>query len=199
VHLNKRYPILAGLGITAVLTLSACGTDDAVTGTSDGTSSTAPSTSEAADAGQKGDVMFAQMMIPHHKQAVEMADQALQKDASPKVTELAEQIKAAQGPEIETMTKWLEEWKAPMTAEQGHGGHGGGGGMMDDGDMKDLSAARGPAFDEMWLTMMIEHHEGAVDMAQDVLKTTSNPEVKEMAQAIVDGQNKEIATMKALL
>ncbi|WP_353951185.1 DUF305 domain-containing protein [Knoellia sp. S7-12] len=197
-HLNKRYPILAGLGITAVLTLSACGTDEAGSGASGGTSPTKSSMSENADAGQRGDVMFAQMMIPHHQQAVEMADQALQKDASPKVTELAEQIKAAQGPEIETMTKWLQEWKAPMTAEEGHGGHGGGG-MMADGDMKDLSAASGAAFDEMWLTMMIEHHEGAVDMAGDVLKTTSNPEVKEMAQAIVDGQNKEIAIMKALL
>lgn len=141
--------------------------------------------------------MFAQMMIPHHQQAVEMADQALQKDASPQVTELAEQIKAAQGPEIETLKKWLQEWKAPMTAEEGHGGHGGG--MMAEGDMKDLSAASGPAFDEMWLTMMIQHHNGAVDMARDVLKTTNNPEVKEMAQAIVHGQNKEIATMKALL
>jgi len=198
VHVNKRYPILAGLGVTAVLALSACGTDDASTGGSNGTSSTTSSSSEAADAGQKDDVMFAQMMIPHHQQAVEMADQALQKDASAEVTELAEQIKAAQGPEIATMTKWLEEWKAPMTAEEGHGGHGSGG-MMDDADMKELAAASGPAFDEMWLTMMIEHHEGAVDMAQDVLKTTSNPEVKEMAQAIVDGQNKEIATMKALL
>lgn len=197
-HVKKRYPILAGLGITAVLTLSACGTDEAGSGASGGTSPTTSSTSENADAGQKGDVMFAQMMIPHHQQAVEMADQALQKDASPKVTELAQQIKAAQGPEIETMTKWLQEWKAPMPAEEGHGGHGGGG-MMADGDMKDLSAASGPAFDEMWLTMMIEHHEGAVDMARDVLKTTSNPEVKELAQAIVDGQNKEIATMKALL
>ena len=197
-HLNKRYPALAGLGLVAVLSLSACGTDEAGSGASVATSSTSASTSESADAGQKGDVMFAQMMIPHHQQAVEMADQALQKDASPKVTELAQQIKAAQGPEIETMTKWLQKWKAPMTAEEGHGAHGGGG-MMADGDMKDLSAASGPAFSEMWLTMMIEHHEGAVDMARDVLKTTNNPEVKEMAQAIVDGQNEEIATMKALL
>ena len=97
------------------------------------------------------------------------------------------------------MTKWLEEWKAPMTSDEGHGGHGAGDGMMADGDMKELSGASGPAFDQMWLTMMVEHHEGAIDMAQDVLKRTSNPEVKEMAQAIVDWQNNEIATMKALL
>ncbi|WP_404380401.1 DUF305 domain-containing protein [Knoellia locipacati] len=197
-HVKKRYSILAGLGIVAVFTLGACGTDEAGSGASGGTGSTTSSTPENADAGQKGDVTFAQMMIPHHQQAVEMADAALQKNASPKVTELAEQIKAAQGPEIETMTKWLQEWKAPMTSDQDHGGHGRGG-MMAEGDMKNLSAAGGAAFDEMWLTMMIEHHEGAIDMAEDVLKTTNNSEVKEMAQAIVDGQNKEIATMKALL
>lgn len=196
-HHNKRYPILAGLGITAVLTLSACGTDEAGSAAPGGMGSMSSSASENADAGQKDDVEFAQMMIPHHQQAVEMADMALEGASSPEVTALAQQIKAAQDPEIATMTGWLKEWKAPMSADGGHGGHDGG--MMSDGDMKELSAANGAAFDEMWLTMMIQHHEGAVDMAQDVLKTTSNPEVKEMAEAIVDGQNKEIATMKALL
>ncbi|KGN40700.1 DUF305 domain-containing protein [Knoellia aerolata] len=198
-HVTQRYPTLAGLGIAAVLTLSACGTDQAGSGAAGGTGSTTSSTSETPEAGRKGDVMFAQMMIPHHQQAVEMADRALQNGASPAVTELAQQIKAAQGPEIETMTTWLQEWRAPMTAEEGHGGHDGGAGMMADGDMKDLSAASGPTFNEMWLTMMVEHHEGAVVMAQDVLTTTGNPEVKELAQAIVAGQKQEIATMTSLI
>jgi uncharacterized protein (DUF305 family) len=71
--------------------------------------------------------------------------------------------------------------------------------MMSEEDIKALASSQGSTFDRMWLTMMIEHHEGAVEMAQDVLKTTANTEVKGVAQAIVDGQKKEIATMKALL
>lgn len=146
--------------------------------------------------GAAGDVQFAQMMIPHHQQAVEMAELALKNDsASKEVTNLATQIKAAQGPEIETMNRWLREWNAPAAGSMNHGS----GGMMTDEDMKKLADASGDDFNRMWVTMMIQHHEGAVDMAQGVLQTTANPEVKQMAQAIVDGQKKEIATMKGML
>jgi uncharacterized protein (DUF305 family) len=147
-------------------------------------------------AGQAGDVMFAQMMIPHHQQAIEMADLAIQKKASAAVTELAEQIRTAQGPEIDRMNEWLREWNAPM-ASGSHGGHSDG--MMSDADMKQLSEAQGEAFDRMWLTMMIEHHQGATVMARDVMETTKNPDERSMAQNIVSGQTQEIATMRGLL
>ncbi|WP_404386457.1 DUF305 domain-containing protein [Knoellia locipacati] len=196
-HRHQRHLILTALGTTAVLTLGACASSGAGSGAHGGMMSTSSSASTRANAGESGDVMFAQMMIPHHEQAVEMADLALQKDASAEVTTLARQIKAAQDPEIATMTRWLDEWQAPMSSDQGHEGHGGG--MMSGGDMRELSAATGPKFDELWLTMMIEHHEGAVVMAQDVLGTTANPEVETMARAIVKGQKEEIATMKSLL
>lgn len=199
-HLKKHHTVLAAVSVAALLTLSACGADGAGPGAAGGgkaaTSSTEP---QSVDAARMGDVMFAQMMIPHHEQAIEMADAALKKDASAEVKGLAAQIKAAQAPEIETMTTWLKEWNAPMSAEGGHGGHGGSDGMMSGDDMADLSSANGAAFDKMWLTMMIEHHEGAVEMAEGVLETTTNPEVEEMAKAIVDGQKKEIAAMKGLL
>ena len=196
-HRISHRLTLAGVGLTAVLALGACGTDDAGSAAPGGMSPMTSSTSESADAGQKDDVEFAQMMIPHHQQAVEMADMALESASSAEVMALAKQIKAAQDPEIATMTGWLEEWKAPMSADGGHGGHDGG--MMSDSDMKGLAGADGAAFDRMWLTMMIEHHEGAVEMAQDVLKSTADPDVKAMAEAVVAGQEKEIATMKALL
>ncbi|MDT0212501.1 DUF305 domain-containing protein [Rothia sp. ARF10] len=161
-------------------------------------SSSSSTTSGTTDAGRSGDVMFAQMMIPRHEQAVEMADLALERPSSAEVTGLARKIKAAQGPEIATMQEWLREWRAPAAADGSeHMGHGGG--MMSDADMGRLGAAQGAAFDRMWLTMMIEHHEGAVVMAKDVLGTTTNPDVKAMAQAIVDGQTEEIGTMRALL
>lgn len=146
--------------------------------------------------------MFAQMMIPHHQQAVEMADLALDDSsgASAKVQALAKDIKAAQGPEIKTMQGWLEQWGAePASEGMEHGGMDHGDGMMSESEMTDLESATGAKFDQMWLTMMIKHHQGAVTMAKDVQSTTSNNEVKTMAADIIKAQNSEITTMKDLL
>ena len=181
-----------------VLALSACGSgDDASSGSMHGPGSNTASTSPGAMVGATGDVEFAQMMIPHHEQAVEMADLALENDsASADVKALAAQIKGAQDPEIRRMKGWLGQWGASESA--GPMGHGSGG-MQDDQDMATLTAASGAEFDRMWLTMMIAHHQGAVTMAQDVLATTSNAEVKELANAVVEGQNTEIATMQGMV
>lgn len=148
--------------------------------------------------------MFAQMMIPHHQQAVQMADIALGKpSASPKVRELATQIKAAQDPEIAQMSDWLKAWGASTATSSGMGhgmDHGmGSGGMMSDSDLTALKTAEGADFDRKWLTGMIAHHQGAVMMANQVLSTTSDPQVKALAEAIVKGQNSEITTMQGLL
>lgn len=182
-----------------VLALSACGTsDDSTSGSMmSGSGNNSASMSAGTSTGAKGDVEFAQMMIPHHEQAVEMADLALQNDsASADVKALATQIKAAQDPEIKQMNVWLSQWGAAESS--GPMGHGSGG-MQDDQDMTALKAASGADFDRMWLTMMIAHHQGAVTMAQDVLATTAHAGVKEMANAIVKGQQSEIATMQGML
>ena len=195
----KKLVGLVALLLTALL-LTACGNDS--------TSNDDPGSGDTSSgaAFNDADVTFAQGMIPHHQQAVEMAQMAEDRAESPELKQLASEIEAAQAPEIEQLTSWLEDWDAEVPSDSmGHGdmGHGDSSsdmsGMMTGEDMGMLEDSNGMDFDRMFLTMMIEHHEGAVDMAQDVLKTTSNPEVKEMAQAIVDGQNKEIATMKALL
>lgn len=188
----------ATLLMTVVLT--ACGSTDSTPGSMGGTggmggmgASTAASAPAAADA---GDVMFAQMMIPHHEQAVEMADLALAEDtASAEVRRLAGQVKAAQDPEIEQMRGWLREWGAPTSAPMDHST----GGMMSMSDLSDLEQARGAEFDRTWLTMMVAHHQGAITMAQGVLATTSDPEVEALAEAIVRTQQAEIATMQGLL
>lgn len=157
----------------------------------------ATSTSSAAATGAAGDVAFAQMMIPHHEQAVEMATMALESDtASQDVKVLATQIEAAQDPEIQTMKGWLSQWGAK---ESGGAMDHGSGGMMSDGDMSSLMSASGPEFNRMWLTMMVQHHQGAVTMAKDVLATTTNPDVEKLATAVVQGQEKEIATMQGML
>jgi len=196
VRFTARLAVPAAAAVI-VLALSACGSsDDSKSGSMMSGSGSAPM-SAGATTGAAGDVEFAQMMIPHHEQAVEMADLALQNDsASADVKALATQIKAAQDPEIKLMQGWLGQWGAQeSTGPMGHGS----GGMMSDQDMSSLMGASGPEFNQMWLTMMIEHHQGAVTMAQDVLATTANPEVKKLATAVVQGQEKEIATMQGIL
>jgi uncharacterized protein (DUF305 family) len=187
VRLMSRRALPAA-AVALVLAVGACGAGD---GSSHGGGSAATAT------GVEADVQFAQMMIPHHEQAVEMADLALQNDtASQDVKALAGQIRAAQDPEIQTMKGWLSQWGArESTGPMDHGS----GGMMSDDDMTALREASGKEFDNRWLEMMIEHHEGAVTMAEDVLDTTADAEVEKLATAVVEGQEKEIATMKGML
>ena len=199
--LRRAARPVAALSLTLVL--AACGSSDgngsAGSGMNHGGGS--PSSSSVSDA-RTGDIMFAQMMIPHHEQAIEMAEVALGKDgASEQVKALATDIKAAQDPEIQAMTAWLKKWNAaPLSSgDASHGGGGHGTGMMSDADMGALRSAEGPEFDKQWLTMMIEHHEGAVDMAKDVLVTTKDADVKALAEAVVSGQEAEISTMRGLL
>jgi uncharacterized protein (DUF305 family) len=194
---SARRIVLLGAAVGLSGLLAACSGTPASTspGMDHGMSS---KTSSTAATGRSGDVMFAQMMIPHHQQAVEMAEIALGKaDASSAVRELATGIKQAQDPEIQTMTGWLKQWGA--TTPAGSMDHGGmGSGMMSDADMEALEQASGKAFDEKWVSMMIAHHEGAIDMARQVLATTADPDVKALADAIIKAQTEEITTMRAM-
>ncbi|GMA21663.1 DUF305 domain-containing protein [Arsenicicoccus piscis] len=202
-----RQPVRRTLAVVAAAltaaTLAACSStsnDSGMTGM-DHSASPMPSGSSPTVAGSSdartGDVMFAQMMIPHHQQAIEMADLALKNSTtSAEVRTLATDIKNAQDPEIATMRGWLSSWGTAPSAS-GHMDHGTG--MMSDADMNKLETAQGAEFDRMWLTMMVEHHRGAVTMAQQVLTTTKDPEVKQLAEAIIKAQNAEITTMQGLL
>ncbi|MEN2744507.1 DUF305 domain-containing protein [Sinomonas halotolerans] len=145
------------------------------------------------------DVMFAQMMIPHHEQAVEMSETVLAKGGlDERVAKLAEQIKAAQAPEIETLRGWLSAWGHPSMMPSESAGHGMDG-MMGEADMEQLEAAGGAEASKLFLTQMIEHHEGAVAMAETELDTGANPGAVKLAQSIIDSQTKEIETMRSLL
>lgn len=144
------------------------------------------------------DIAFAQGMVPHHAQAVVMAEQALKTSQDDDVRALATQIKAAQDPEIKTMNAWLDDWDAGMDHD-GMGGMDHGKGMMTAAEMKTLGTETGEAFDIAWLTLMIKHHEGAVAQSKTELKDGQSDEAMKLAQQIIDGQNAEIATMKELL
>ena len=149
----------------------------------------------------EADVEFVTGMIPHHEQALEMADLIAGKSVSSDVVMLADEIRAAQGPEIAVMQGYLAQWG---TKADPHAGHGGGDadsghGMMTQEDLSALAAATGPAFEQMWLSMMIAHHEGAVTMAREVLAAGKEPQVQALAEAVIAGQTAEIAHMRALL
>jgi uncharacterized protein (DUF305 family) len=140
------------------------------------------------------DIMFAQMMIPHHQQAVDMGTLAETRALSPEVKALAAQIKSEQAPEIAQMKSWLKD--AGATLDMGHSM--GMGGMLNAADMKALAAASGSEFDRLFLEGMIGHHDGAIHMAQMVIDS-NNDEANALGHAIVTSQTKQIAYMKQLL
>jgi uncharacterized protein (DUF305 family) len=195
-------PALAAL--TLGLALAACGSDDAAD------TDVTVSATEHNDA----DVSFATDMIQHHAQALAMVDMTVGRDLDPDVTTLAEDIRAAQGPEIELMVDWLNDWNEPVPetvrdhvnaghgddGEMGHEGmdHGDMPGMMSAEDMDTLEQAPADEFQDMWLGMMIEHHEGAVEMAQEEVGEGRFQDAVELAGDIVESQTSEIEELEAL-
>jgi len=140
------------------------------------------------------DIMFAQMMIPHHQQAVEMSDLALKNSNNPQVLKLAEQIKAAQEPEISQMKSWLSSAGQSLMGD--HGMHMDG--MLSDDEIEQLRQSTGIVFDKLFLTGMIAHHEGALSMVS-MIKDSENEEAKTLAQNIKVSQSAEIDLMKRYL
>ena len=198
--MNKKYSraaIAIALAAVAALSLTACAMPVTVGGGS----------MMGGDGDQNAaDVMFVQMMIPHHEQAIEMSEIILAKSGvDPDVSALAEQIRAAQDPEITLMDQWLDDWGLPSMRGAGGMDHGGSGGtdgmdgMMSDEQMHELEDAEGADGSTLFLELMIDHHEGAVEMAEDAIDDGRSSEVRELAEQIVTSQTAEIATMRELL
>jgi len=147
------------------------------------------------------DVMFAQMMIPHHEQAIEMSDIALDPTvgASDAVKNLATRIKAAQDPEITKMKAFLTTWKERLTPDSSMDHSDMMSGMLSADEITKLSTLRGAEFDRAWMTGMIAHHEGAIEMAKDVLKDGKDSAVRTLANLVATVQDSEILEMKKLL
>jgi uncharacterized protein (DUF305 family) len=148
------------------------------------------------------DVQFAQSMIPHHQQAVQMAELAADRADNAEVTALAEQIRGAQDPEVATLTGFLRSWNAevPDAAMTGmEHGAGGMAGMMTPEQLTELSEASGAEFDRMFLEMMIAHHESAVADAQREQGAGLNAAAKALAGQIATVQAEELGRMQELL
>ena len=222
----KRSTTLTTLALASALALAGCGTSgeetageapETTTSAAAGTGSTdtataTPSTSAQAvtEEHNDADTMFAQMMIPHHEQAVQMSEVMLAKDdLDPDIEALANKIVAAQGPEIDRLEQMLQTWGEPTSAAAGDMGHesmghdsdSGSGmeGMMTEEDMDQLQAAEGDEAAELFLTQMTEHHRGAIDMAKEEVTNGQNSQAIAMAQKVIDDQEAEIQEMDGLL
>jgi uncharacterized protein (DUF305 family) len=205
IRMSRAY--LVGGALALSVALSACGGSATPPSAPAPAAPSAPAPSGVSTENNEADVRFAQMMIPHHRQAVEMAEMAVERAENPDVKALAEQIQAAQDPEIETLTGFLEAWGAEVPAEgdmpgmggMDHSGMGDMSGMMTPEQMNEMQSATGAAFDRMFLEMMIVHHEGAVRDAEREVAEGVNPEAKELATQIISAQNAEIAQMRQML
>ncbi|MEP9363552.1 DUF305 domain-containing protein [Nocardioides sp. CN2-186] len=188
-HGTRTLTVLAAAVLA--LALGACGTSD---------DSGSSGTHNAAD------VSFATEMIPHHEQALLMVDMTEGRDLSPEFEQLTQDIEAAQTPEIEQMQGWLKSWGEDVpSGSSGHmmsgGSMGGsmGSGMMSDRDLKNLRGAGSDAFEDMWLRMMIAHHEGAIEMAQTEIADGEYAAALDLARSIASSQQAQITQMKAML
>lgn len=185
---NNRIGSVAATALIAGLALTGCSMNAAMN------NPPAANSQNAATDFSGADIMFAQMMIPHHQQAVDMGTLAETRASSPDVKALAATIKAEQAPEITQMKTWLTI--AGSSTEMGH--DMGMGGMLSDDEFKALENATGTEFDKLFLEGMIAHHEGAIDMAQMIVDS-NNTEAKALAAAIISSQTEQIEYMRGLL
>ncbi|GGX41996.1 DUF305 domain-containing protein [Streptomyces chryseus] len=193
----------AAAAATAAVVLAACGGNDSSAGHDGHDRTSSPSTSAPAEQGEQNaaDVTFAKGMIPHHRQAVEMAELAETRAQSAEVKKLAAEIKKAQDPEIKTLSGWLTSWGEDVPKEDESAEHGGHSmsGMMTPEEMDKLEKSSGKAFDTAFMEMMIKHHEGAIEMAKTEQADGAYQPAKDMASDIIASQSAEIERMNKLL
>ena len=199
--LKIRYTLAITAALATAVTFTACSSNTgsgSMDGMNHGNSSASPAPGTGSGAHNDADIAFAMIMVPHHKQAVEMADLLLAKDGiNTEVIALAEKIKAAQQPEITTMNSWLKAWGADTsTSDMGGMDHGG---MMSEGDMNALDTATGLDASKLFLQQMTQHHQGAIDMANSEINEGKNRDALALAKKIIQDQTVEITEMQRLL
>ena len=202
--LIRRSAVVA---VTAVagLALAACGSDSSSghdMSSMDSSSAPAASASASTGAHNAQDVRFSQEMITHHRQAIEMAGLAATRASSSEVKALAAKIKGAQDPEIRTMSGWLTAWGESVPEDMtgmGHDMSSAMPGMMSADDMAKLGDASGTEFDTMFLEMMVQHHQGAIEMAKAEQSKGRHAPAMTLAEAVITAQSAEIKQMNSLL
>jgi uncharacterized protein (DUF305 family) len=153
-------------------------------------------TSSSSNANYTGaDIMFLQMMIPHHQQAIDISNLAMKASSDPELLELAKIIARDQAAEIKQMKAWLKD--AGASEDMGHSMDGMGG-MLNDDELAALRAATGKEFDTLWLKGMTEHHDGAIHMTQ-MIEDAQNADIKAFGTKVIKDQSEQIAQMKKML
>ena len=140
------------------------------------------------------EIIFAQMMIPHHEQAISMSETALKKSRNQAILKLSNQIKSLQGTEKSQLAYWLKATDSSMTMDHDMQMSG----MLTTKELASLKRLTGTQFDRAFLQLMIKHHQGAIEML-DLISDSKNMEAKALAKAINSAQSKEITSMKLLL
>lgn len=193
----KRIAAVLAAAAVVLVTLSSCGTATK----EDRGAPQSPVVTAGSTAGHNtDDVMFAQLMIPHHQQAVELAGLVPDRSTNPQVAQLAAKIAGQQQPEINALKAMLAQWEVDASATPHQGAHGMTmAGMVDEATMIRLEALKGADFDRLWLTAMIGHHEGAIEMANVEITDGSNVDMVGLARAIASAQQGEIDQMKQML
>lgn len=201
-----RRAAAVAAAISSAVVLAACGADSSAShvghDTKAGDSASASPGSVGRSRHNAQDVAFAQGMIPHHRQAVAMAELAPSRARSQDVKDLAARIKKAQAPEISTMSGWLEAWGENLPTGDMHGmDHSGHDmhGMMSDAAMEKLRKLSGHAFDTAFLQMMIDHHNGALVQARTERDKGAYAAAKDLAASIIESQSAEITQMRRML
>ena len=196
----RRWVLIGPAALAALVTITACsssGNQSATSGTRSAGSSAASTATPATSAHNQADVTFAQNGIPHHQQAIPMSDDILGKQGiDPRVVQLATQMKADQGPELQQMQSWLSQWGQPtlsMTPGMEMPG------MLPDQDLAALKNAQGVDATKRFLTGMIECHEGTIAMAEDEIKDGQYPPAVALAHSISTREQQENTTMQGIL
>jgi uncharacterized protein (DUF305 family) len=211
----KRATTLVAATVLSLGLLAGCG-EESSSGSTEGSSQGVPASADHNGA----DVAFARAMIPHHAQALSMVDLTMGRPGlSPEFVALTEEIRAAQAPEIEEMSDWLESWgeDVPETMRDhvnaGHGdedgtdghSHGDAGtdpemeGMLSTEELEALEHAPAAEFEDRWLEAMIAHHEGAIGMARDEVEDGEHPDAVRLAESVVESQRAEIDRMRGMI
>lgn len=198
-HLKTRRHAIAAFFAVSVsaLTLAACGSSNMSEHDMSNMDGSTTAAGAAADHNSQ-DVMFSQMMIVHHQEAIEMAKTAETKASDPAVKALAAKIEAAQAPEITQMEGWLKEWGESTSMSSAHSMESMPG-AMSDADMQTLNNATGSAFDRQFLTMMTTHHQGAITMAKTEQSSGRYQPARDLAYNIAASQSTELTEMAEML
>ncbi len=197
INIDRKTSVLLGVIVllaAAVVSLSINRSDSGDMGQMSG--HTGHGSSSSSNANYTGaDIMFLQMMIPHHQQAIDISNLAMKSSQDAELIELAKIIARDQAAEIKQMKAWLAD--AGATEDMGHSMDGMGG-MLNDGELAALSAATGKEFDVLWLKGMTEHHDGAIHMTQ-MIEDAQNADIKAFGTKVIKDQSEQIDQMKKML